>query len=73
MDEAMARTHLAMAEQHVALGERHIARQKEIVAEMERSGHDAFTAHNLLGLFEEMQVLHVKYRDRLRQKLGAQG
>jgi hypothetical protein len=30
-------------------------------------GHDAFVAH-LLGLFVEMQFLHVRYRDRPRQK-----
>jgi hypothetical protein len=73
MDVAMARTHLAMAEQHVALGDRHIFRQREIIEELERGRHDALAAHRLLGLFEDMQMLHVQYRDRLRRKLGAQG
>jgi hypothetical protein len=37
----MLKVHLDMAERHVLDGERHIARQRKIVAELERDGHDS--------------------------------
>ena len=53
--------HLAQAESHVALGQRHIARQKEILSDLERDGHDnaAQTARELLATIELSQRAHV--------------
>ena len=69
----MIERHLAQAEAHVLQGEEHIARQREIVAEMERDGHEgaARTARNLLATFELAQESHLLDRSRLRQELAA--
>jgi hypothetical protein len=70
MDPAILKQHLAQAEEHVAKGERHVARQRELVAELERDGHDTGPARHLLRQFEELQELHCADRDRLRKELG---
>jgi hypothetical protein len=70
MDQ-MKLDHLAQARRHVAIGERHIARQRELVIELERDGHDASSAKQLLVQFEELQALHIADRDRLEQELAA--
>ena len=69
----MIERHLAQAEVHVAQGERHIARQKEVLAELERDGHEeaAISARELLATFELTQESHVADRDRLRAELAA--
>ncbi|TIW61027.1 MAG: hypothetical protein E5V49_13125 [Mesorhizobium sp.] len=59
---------LAVLEQHVLLGERHIARQREIVADFHDRGFRADLAEELLELFEQMQLLHIDHRDRLRKR-----
>lgn len=73
IDREMWQEHLAQAERHVTLGETHIAKQRAIVAELERDGHDARIARDLLDQLEQMQDLHVADRDRLREDLGASG
>lgn len=70
MIRAIWREHLAQAERHVALGEEHIAKQRGIVADLERDGHDISAARDLLDQLEQMQELHVANRDRLRKELG---
>ncbi len=71
-ERARLREDLALAERHVADGERVVARQRAIVAELERDGHDATAAQarQLLAQFEELLALHVGDRDRLRRELG---
>jgi hypothetical protein len=73
IDRAMWQEHLAQAERHVVQGEGHIAKQRAIVAELERDGHDARIARDLLDQLEQMQELHVADRDRLREELGVSG
>jgi hypothetical protein len=70
MDRTMLQDHLAPAERHVIEGERHIARQRELVAELKRDGHDSDLAQSLLRSFEELQAMHVADRGRLRKELG---
>ena len=70
IDRALWQEHLAQAERHVTLGETHVAKQRGIVAELERDGHDARIARDLLAELEQMQALHVANRDRLREDLG---
>jgi two-component sensor histidine kinase len=60
----------SMARRHVAMGERHIARQREIVARLERNGHDSLDSKRLLGYFEELQNMHMAHRDRLEKVLA---
>jgi gluconate kinase len=66
--------HLLQIEHHVMQGERHIERQREIVAKLERSDvGQAGQARELLAQFEQMQVMHVADRDRLRKSLEEPG
>ncbi len=69
MDRATLEQMLVQAEQHVALGECHIARQLELIAELERDGHDSTKAKELLAVFLETQALHFGDRDRLMERL----
>ena len=63
--------HLLQSEHHVMRGEHHIERQREIVASLEKTDpQEAGRARELLAQFEEMQVMHIIYRDRLRSQLG---
>jgi len=61
--------HLAQAERHVAQGELHLIRQREIIDELERGGHDTASARDLLLKLEETQALHIADRDRIRAEL----
>ena len=70
MDREMILQHLAQAREHVALGTAHITRQMEIIAELERGGHDSTEAQLLLKRFVELQVEHTKHRDRLEKELA---
>jgi hypothetical protein len=50
--------------------ERHIKRQHEIIAALGRDRHDTQRARELLGLFEELQTVHIAHRDRLAKELA---
>src|SRR5262249_49810611 len=66
VERKMAERHLAQAERTAALGRSHIERQAQIVAELERGGHDATQARELLEIFKGLlQVEHEAHRDRL--------
>jgi hypothetical protein len=70
MDRALLLDHLATAERHVAEGEHHLARQRRLIAEMERDGHDTRSALELLSTLEQTQAMHVSHRDHIRAELG---
>jgi hypothetical protein len=63
--------HLAQAEARIALGRRHIARQYEIIAELEKVGHEAVTAKALLVIFEATHALHIADRDQIAAEIAA--
>ena len=65
----MLKDQLEMARSHVALGEKHLARQRELILELYRDGHDTRQARYLLKSFEETQRLHVLDRDRFEREL----
>jgi hypothetical protein len=69
IDRHLWQEHLAQAERHVAEAEQHIARQRHLVADLERHGHDTESACYLMRQFEEMLAVHVLHRDRLRGEL----
>ncbi|PPQ34243.1 hypothetical protein [Rhodopila globiformis] len=71
MNREMLRQRLAQAGEHIVLGEHHIVRQQEIVAELERDGHDTAQARRILAIFKETQVVHIAVRDQLRRELDA--
>ncbi len=68
-DDGSPERDLAQAERHVRLGEQHLALQRQLIAELERDGHDTVQAKAILRAFEETQALHIQHRDRLRRKL----
>ena len=59
MDRTMLLDHLGKIIRDVEEGERQIFRQKEILLELEREGHDGSDARSSLALLEEMQTMHV--------------
>jgi hypothetical protein len=61
--------HLCEAEAHVAEGMRHVEKQREIIADLERGGHNTLQAASLLCTLEAMLALYVAHRDRLRKEL----
>jgi hypothetical protein len=67
---SMLKDHLALAERHAAEGEARIVKQHDIIAELERDGHDTKQARDLLRVFEETQVSFVADRDRLRSEVS---
>ncbi|MBP1887646.1 hypothetical protein [Sinorhizobium mexicanum] len=69
MDElTIIERHLAEAERHFAEASRHVEKQRRIVAELERDGHDASLAHNVLETFLQSYTAHKAERDRLVQE-----
>jgi hypothetical protein len=66
----MLQDRLSAAERHVAEAGRHLANQRELVAYLEREGHDAAEAARLLDQLEEGLAIHIAERDRLRKELG---
>ena len=69
MDRNVILDHLAQARRHVAEAERHVARQREIVAQLERDGHDTSAPKKLLDQFEQFYVMHLEDRDRIQKEL----
>ena len=69
MDPALISDHLAAAEGHVAEGLAHLNHQRSIIAELERDGHDATLARELLATLEETQAMHIVNRDQLAEEL----
>jgi hypothetical protein len=70
MDDWLKREHLAQTERQIAQGERYIAGQREIVADLERTGGEAYAARRQLQLLEVAHRLLVADRHRLRRELG---
>ncbi len=63
---------LAQADTLIALGARLVASQRDHIAYLERNGMDCAKAKELLAMFEELRLIHMGDRERLRRKLDAQ-
>ena len=70
MDRETLEKNLGQAEAHVAKGHERIALQHEIIAELEREGHDTAPARELLVTFEKTQAMHVANCDRIAGQLA---
>lgn len=70
-DRAIIEQHLAMAEGHVAKAGELVERQRSLVADLERDGHDTTEARRLLAEFQEIEAMHISDRDRLRRELAS--
>ena len=65
MDQGVLQQHLAQAERHIAQGVVHLARQRVLITELHRAGHDTDEARAILDSLMETQVLHQQDRERL--------
>ena len=65
----MLKAHLAKAERHVAEGRHLIGKQRELVADFERDGHDTTEARKLLATLEEIEEMHIRERERISREL----
>jgi len=72
MDRRLLEEHLAMAERHVAEGEGHLLRQRQLVSDLRRGGHDTTESEKFLAQLEALQVMHLEHRDRLRLEWKAE-
>jgi hypothetical protein len=69
MSQTGIEQHLTQTLEHIALGEVNMARQRQLIAELQRDGHDTTEAMELLAMLEETQRIHVETRERLQQQL----
>jgi uncharacterized coiled-coil protein SlyX len=58
---------LAMANEHVADAERRIARQRDLIAELQRDGHDTKKARELLATMLDLLTQMRRHREHLVQ------
>ena len=65
MDQGALQQHLAQAERHIAQGVVHLARQRVLITELHRAGHDTDEARAILDSLMETQALHQQDRERL--------
>jgi len=70
VDRHLLEEYLAMAERHVAEGEVHLLRQRQLVSDLRRNGHDATESEKFLAQLEALQAMLLEDRDRLRLKLS---
>lgn len=73
MDSRSIREQLAFAEEVVSRADEHVWKQRTLVVQLERRGHNAALARRLLTLFEEGYALHVMRYERLKAALAALG
>lgn len=73
MDRETLERHLALAEHHVDQGGGHLEKQRMILADLERDGHDPEQGRRLLTALEKTQQLHIADRDRLIRALDELG
>jgi hypothetical protein len=69
MDRGMLERHLKLAKEHVARGAAVVQRQRELLGELERDGHDTSDARRLLAAFETQQDMHVTGLARVRKEI----
>jgi hypothetical protein len=72
MDYDQIEQRLVIAEQHATDGARHIEQQIRLIDELQRGGHDATQARQLLETMKEAQAMHEDERDRLALLLGVE-
>lgn len=72
MDRSILEQHLARAQQHVIEGMDHLVRQEEVLAELERDGHDTAEALKILATLRDTQRQHEQEVQRIAAELKQQ-
>lgn len=70
LDSQMLVDHLAQAERHLVQAQEHVRLQHDVIAKLQRNGHDTRQANTLLNTFIDMEAAHLADRDRLRRELA---
>ena len=70
MDRSALQQLLQEAESLIHSGEQTIAHQREVIAALERRGHDAASAKLFLRRLESRQARHIADRNRLFKELA---
>jgi hypothetical protein len=70
MNRLMIERHLAQAREHIASGTRTVTKQREMVARLERGGHDVTAALHSLAQFEDMLALYISDCNRIEKELA---
>ena len=70
MDRELTTQHYAQAQATVRDGLVHIARQRIIIRELERGGHDVAPAKQLLATYLALQAQHEKHLAILQRELS---
>ncbi|MHC2465553.1 hypothetical protein [Bradyrhizobium embrapense] len=70
MDRVILEQHLALAERHAAQGRQHVARQENLIAELDRDGHDTTEARKVLDTLRITQALHEQDVERILGELA---
>ncbi|MBU6464097.1 MAG: hypothetical protein KGK01_09830 [Bradyrhizobium sp.] len=71
MDRAILEQHLAQAQRHVIEGLEHLGLQEQIIADLERGGHDAAEALKVLATLRKTQATHEDSVKRILSELKA--
>ncbi|WP_050405829.1 hypothetical protein [Bradyrhizobium embrapense] len=69
MDRVILEQYLALAERHAAQGRQHVARQENLIAELDRDGHDTTEARKVLDTLRITQALHEQDVERILGEL----
>jgi hypothetical protein len=70
MDRAILVERLARTEKHIEEAKFQIARQRAVIRDMQRSGHDLSRAQEQLDSFEDMALSKMAERDRIQRELA---
>jgi hypothetical protein len=70
MDHEMLKRDLAQADAHIKTGYENLALQRQVIAKLQRDGHDTTAARATLDQFEELQAQHLADRQRILRELG---
>lgn len=62
--------YLAQAERHVSAGETILARQRRLIFFLQCHGQCCRAAYRLLTMFDQLQAMHIRSRNRLRADLA---
>jgi hypothetical protein len=65
--------HLSNLVDYLIAGARHIERQKTIIQELQRDGHDIAQAQQTLQQMEELHKIYLSEKDRLLKELAQDG
>jgi uncharacterized protein YigA (DUF484 family) len=72
MSDALEREHLAQADRHIAEARDRIARQKEVIAELARGGHQTDVAMSMLHALEHCLHAFEEHRKVVLDRHGGQ-